>query len=116
MKTISTQHKHNERGSDDFNLARMIYILQGLAFLFGGITLLIALVMGYLNLEKTKGTWLESHFVWQLNTCWIALIALALGLLTIPYLIGYIILSGGVIWVVQRIIYGWIQLNKDMEI
>src|SRR5262245_43522876 len=41
------------------------------SFLFG-IPSIIAVVMNYVRRRETRGTWLESHFRWQIRTFWIA--------------------------------------------
>lgn len=116
MKTLATQDRLNDKDSEYQNLAKIIYILQGSAFFFGGVTFIIALVLGYLKLPNVRGTWLEAHYRWQLLTNWVALAALLVGMLTVPYLFGYVVLSAAVVWVVHRIVLGWIRLNKTEQV
>ena len=40
-------------------------------FLFG-VPSIIAVIMNYLKRDEARGTWLESHFNWQLRTFWFA--------------------------------------------
>ncbi|WP_036300797.1 DUF4870 family protein [Methylomarinum vadi] len=116
MKSLSTHHQHEDRNSDYKNLASTIYLLQALAFLLGGITFIIAAVIGYLNRRHVEGTWLESHYRWQINTFWVALFSVIIGATTMPLLIGYVVLIGATIWTIHRIAYGWIALGKESEV
>ena len=116
MNTLSTHHKHEDHSSDYEGLALGIYLLQALAFLFGGITFIIAVILGYLNKQHAKGTWLESHYQWQINTFWVALALVVIGTLTLPYIIGVVVLIAATIWTIYRIAYGWITLNKSLAI
>ena len=108
MNTLSTRHKHEDHSSDYEGLANLIYLFQALAFLLGGITFVIAVVLGYLNQHHVKGIWLESHYKWQINTFWVALALVVIGTATFPYIIGVVVLIAATIWVIYRIAYGWI--------
>ena len=52
---------------------RLIYILY-LASLVVGVTILIGLVIAYLNLREAIGTWAEGHYTYQIRTFWIGLV------------------------------------------
>ena len=116
MNTLTTHHKHEDHSSDYEGLVGIIYLLQALAFFLGGITFIIAVILNYLNMHHVKGTWLESHFKWQINTFWVALALVLIGSSTLPFLIGFVVLFGATIWVIHRIVYGWITLNKSLEV
>ncbi len=116
MNSLTTHHKHQDHSSDYEGLVGIIYLLQALAFLLGGMTFIIAVILNYLNMSHVKGTWLESHFKWQINTFWVALSLVVIGSSTLPFLIGFVVLSGATIWVIHRIVYGWITLRKSLEV
>src|SRR5690625_3838838 len=61
-------------------LTLIIYILQGLAF-FIGLTALVGIIMNYVKRDDVRGTWLESHFRWQIRTFWYVLLWMVLGIL-----------------------------------
>jgi len=113
MNTLSTYHKHNDHSSEYEGLAGIIYLLQALAFFLGGVTFIVAVVLNYLNMHHVRGTWLESHFKWQMETFWVGLALVLIGSSTLPFFIGFVVLFGATIWVVHRIVYGWIALNKS---
>lgn len=96
------------------NIAVWVYALQAAAF-FLGVTLIIAVIINYVKWEDVEGTWLESHFRWQIRTFWFNLFWSLLGALTMPFVVGYFILAADGVWVLYRIIKGWIRLNDGKE-
>ena len=90
----------------------MIYALYALGLILG-LSPLVAIIMNYVKRNDVQGTWLESHFVWQIRTFWYSFAGGVLGLLTVFLLIGYIILVVVLIWYVYRIVKGWLYLVDD---
>jgi uncharacterized membrane protein len=93
------------------------------AFLFG-IPSIIAVVMNYVRRKDARGTWLESHFRWQLRTFWfaalwflVALIAfgwLALLLVGLPLLwVSFAIIG---LWTAYRVVRGWSALRASRPV
>lgn len=91
-----------------------VYALQALAFLFG-ITFIVAVVVNYIKREDVRGTWLESHFRWQIRTFWYGLLWTVLGTLLYIVIIGYFIWLANVVWVIYRIAKGWLRLSEGKE-
>jgi len=98
------------------NLAIVVYILQALSFFLGGITGLIGVVVNYVKLDEVRGTWIESHFRWQIRTFWIGLLWTVIGIITLALIIGWFILLGISIWVIFRIVKGALALNDGIAI
>lgn len=69
------------------NLSHAIYALYALS-LFVGITAIVAIVLDYIKRDDARGTWLESHFTWQIRTFWWSLVWGVLGWITFLILIG----------------------------
>jgi len=88
----------------------LVYALQAASFLLG-ITFLAAVIVNYVKREEIAGTWLESHFIWQIRTFWWSVLWGVLGLVLTLVLIGFFILIADGIWVLYRIIKGWLKLN-----
>ncbi len=87
------------------------YGLQAAALLVG-LTCFAAVVLAYLKRGEAAGTWLESHFTWQIRTFWWSLAWTVLGLATLVVLVGFAILLGSAVWYVYRIARGWSELNE----
>jgi uncharacterized membrane protein len=90
--------------------ATAVYALQALSFLLG-ITYFVAIVVNYVKLDDTRGTWIESHFRWQIRTFWFSLLWFALGGLLLIIVVGYLILIANGLWMIYRIVKGWLNLN-----
>lgn len=97
------------------NLTTVVYALQATAFVLG-ITYFAAILINYWKLKEVEGTWLESHFRWQIKTFWYSLGWAALGAATLLWTIGYMILTADVLWVIYRIVVGWNRLSEDKPI
>jgi len=92
------------------NIATAVYALQAVSFLLV-ITYFIAVILNYIKRDDTRGTWLESHFRWQIRTFWFGLLWFALGGLTFFIVIGWAILFAASLWLIYRILKGWLNLN-----
>ena len=85
------------------------------AFLLGWPSI-IAVIMNYIKRSDARGTWLDSHFRWQLRTFWFG--ALWVGLCTlfivltlfIGLIVAWIPLGLVAIWFIYRIARGWLAL------
>jgi uncharacterized membrane protein len=85
------------------------------AFLTGWPSI-IAVVLNYVKRSDVRGTWLESHFRWQIRTFWFGLLWVALCLLFvvatlgIGLLVAWLPLAFVGIWFIYRIARGWLRL------
>ena len=89
------------------------------AFLTGWPSI-IAVILNYVKRSEVRGTWLDSHFSWQIRTFWFALLWLTLGavlfvtVVGIPFAVVLWFATG--IWVLYRIIRGWLALSSQKEL
>ena len=100
----------NERSAK--SLTTIIYALYAASFLFG-ITAIVAIMMNYIKKEDVVGTFLESHFAWQMRTFWFGLLWMVIGGITVFILIGWLILCVNTLWIIYRIVKGWLNLNDN---
>lgn len=114
-------------------VAHIVYGLHALSILIGvmtGATIasafvfswpsILAVVLNYIFRGDAEGTYLESHFAWQIRTFWMAALLLVVmffggtllmfvGIGIFVFLIGFLVLG---IWVAYRIGMGWIKLSR----
>ena len=85
------------------------------AFLTGWPSI-FAVILNYVKRSEVQGTWLKSHFRWQIRTFWYGLlwtvlcglfIVLTLG---VGILIAWIPLAFVGVWFIYRILRGWLAL------
>jgi len=91
------------------DLTVLVYALQAISLVLG-LTLIAGVIVNYVKRPEVAGTWLESHFDWQIRTFWWMLLWGVLGLASAVVLVGFVILFGAAIWFVYRIVRGWIAL------
>ena len=90
------------------------------AFLIGWPSI-IAVILNYVKRDEVRGTWLESHFRWQIRTFWFGLLWVALcGLfvlmtLGIGILIVWLPLGLVSLWFVYRVVRGWVSLRDKRQ-
>lgn len=102
----------DERLQSLARLAAIVYGLQALSLVTTGLALFAGIIINYVRREDVRGTWLESHFRWQIRSFWFTLLWVALGLVTIPFIIGWLILTAASIWLIYRIVKGGVYLYE----
>lgn len=84
------------------------------AFVFG-VPSIIAVIINYAYRANVRGTFLESHFQWQIRTFWFALLWVTIGLMLFVTLIGipvaWIVCIAAGVWVIYRVARGWLTLQ-----
>jgi uncharacterized membrane protein len=111
----------------------VIYALHGLSVLSGMLTpvtivsafatgwpSIIAVVLNYIKRDDARGSFVESHFRWQIRTFWFTLLWLCVialfwvTLIGIPIAVAMSFVVG--IWVLYRVLRGWLTLQKRKPI
>jgi uncharacterized membrane protein len=111
-------------------LAHVIYGLHAVSLVIGIVTAatvvaafltgwpsIIAVILNYVKRSEARGTWLDSHFRWQIRTFWFGLlwVALCVAFIVLTLGVGLIIawLPLGVVglWFIYRIVVGWLRLK-----
>ena len=89
------------------------------AFLTGWPSI-IAVILNYVKRSEVRGTWLDSHFSWQIRTFWFALLWLAVGAIAFITVVGIpialVLWFATGIWVLYRIIRGWLALGSQRPV
>jgi uncharacterized membrane protein len=112
------------------NWTQLIYALHALSLLTGslgaativgafliGWPSIIAVILNYVKRSDARGTWLESHFRWQIRTFWWGLlwVCLCWGFVIVTFgfglLIAWLPLTLVAFWFIYRVVRGWLALN-----
>jgi uncharacterized membrane protein len=86
------------------------------AFLVGWPSI-IAVILNYVKRSDVRGTWLESHFRWQLRTFWFGALWISLCVVFIVMTLGIGIVIAWLpmafvgLWFIYRVVRGWIALS-----
>jgi uncharacterized membrane protein len=110
------------------NTTHLIYALHALSLLIGittaatiigafvfGLPSIIAVIINYLKKDEALGTFLESHFRWQIRTFWFSLLwCLIGGFLFVTFLgipLAMVVFVAAGLWVIYRVVRGWLALR-----
>ena len=113
-----------------YDWTQIIYALHALSLVIGivstaaiftsfliGVPSIIAVIMNYIKRGEAQGTWLESHFRWQIRTFWsgvvwvvlcslFVVLTLGIGLIIVWLPLGILTL-----WFIYRVARGWMALR-----
>ena len=120
----------NQTSGPLYNWTQAIYALHAFSLLTGilgaatvvgafltGWPSIIAVILNYVKRGEVRGTWLESHFRWQIRTFWYGLLWVGLCVLFVVLTLGIGILIAWLplaivgLWFVYRIVRGWLALS-----
>ena len=110
------------------NVTHLVYALHTLSLLIGvttaatiigafvfGVPSIIAVIINYVKRGEARGTFLESHFRWQLRTFWFALLWCVIGAMLIITIVGIplalVVFFAAGLWAIYRIARGWLALR-----
>jgi uncharacterized membrane protein len=86
------------------------------AFLIGWPSI-VAVILNYVKRSEARGTWVESHFRWQIRTFWFGALWVALCALFVIFTLGiglilvWLPLGIVALWFIYRIVRGWMALR-----
>jgi uncharacterized membrane protein len=109
------------------NVAHLVYALHAWSVIAGivgaasivgmfltGWPSIIAVIINYVKRPDARGTYLDSHFGWQIRTFWYTLLWVVIAVVAAFTVIGLPVAIGIAIvitlWVIYRIVRGWITL------
>jgi uncharacterized membrane protein len=127
MATID-QQGNSEPLPSVITVAHLVYALHAFAIVVGiagaatvivsfvgSLPSVVAVILNYVKRGDARGTWIASHYRWQIRTFWFALlwalIGWALVFTVIGMVVGVPILIALTLWLVYRIGRGWLRLN-----
>ena len=110
------------------SVAHLVYALHTLAIVVGivgaatvigsfvgSLPSIVAVIFNYVKRGDARGTWIASHYRWQIRTFWFtllwALIGWGLVLTIIGAVVGVPILIALTLWLMYRIGRGWLRLR-----
>jgi uncharacterized membrane protein len=127
MATID-QQSATEPLPSAITVAHIVYALHTLAIVIGvagaativgsfvgSVPSIIAVILNYVKRGDARGTWVDSHYRWQIRTFWFALLWFVTGWVLIFTIVGMVIgwpiLAVLTVWLIYRIARGWLRLR-----
>jgi uncharacterized membrane protein len=119
------------------NAALLVYALFAVAALIGvashgfplfaplmGVVGIVAIIIAHVKRDQAAGSWLASHFSWQIRTFWWsllwamvgALVFVTLGLILIGIPIAFAIWAADTIWVIYRVVRGYLLFHESQPV
>ena len=110
------------------------YLLYVLSYFTAGLLWIVPIFMNYAKRRDADGTWLATHFDWQIKTFWYSIVLFPIGVLIVAFalggfgvsmfaetnniaigsvllaILGFVIMGFTFIWHLYRIVRGWIAL------
>jgi uncharacterized membrane protein len=81
----------------------------------GSLPSLVAVLLNYVKRRDARGTWVDSHYRWQIRTFWFALLWALIGWALIFTIVGAVVgvpvLIALTLWLMYRIGRGWLRLR-----
>ena len=129
-----SDNMNNKQSRSLVTYNHITYLLYVLSYFTAGLLWIVPIFMNYAKRRDADGTWLATHFDWQIKTFWysivwfivgIGIITFALGSFGVSIMadsgniavgsvllasIGFIIMGVAFIWHLYRIVRGWIAL------
>ena len=130
----------NNQRSSLVTYNHITYLLYVLSYFTAGLLWIVPISMNYAKRREADGTWLATHFDWQIKTFWysivwfvvgVGIITFALGSFGVSILadsgniaigsvllasLGFIIMGVTFIWHLYRIVRGWIALTDGRPV
>jgi uncharacterized membrane protein len=125
--TTLDQHASTEPVPSVVTVAHIVYALHAFAIIagvagaatvvgsfVGSLPSIAAVILNYVKRADARGTWVESHYRWQIRTFWFALLWFLVGwaliLTVLGMVVGVPILIALTVWLIYRIARGWLRL------
>lgn len=127
MALSNPQSTHEPRPSV-LTVVHLVYALHTVAIIvgivgtatvigsfIGSLPSIVAVILNYVKRGEARGTWMYSHYQWQIRTFWFAVLWALLGWALVFTIIGVVvgvpILIALTLWLLYRIGRGWLRLR-----
>ena len=116
------------------------YLLYVISYFTAGLLWIVPIIMNYAKRHDADGSWLATHFDWQIKTFWYSIVWFIIGIMIITFALGgfgvsmfadssniaigslllasfgLIIMGLTFIWHFYRIVRGWIALTDGRPV
>ncbi|WP_227686640.1 DUF4870 family protein [Psychrobacter fozii] len=116
------------------------YFLYVISYFTAGLLWIVPIVMNYAKRRDADGTWLATHFDWQIKTFWYSIFLFVIGIMIITFALGgfgismladsdhiaigslllaafgFLIMVFTFVWHLYRIVRGWIALTDGRPV
>ena len=108
--------EHDTGAPAPTSMGHVMYALHALAPFTLWSLAVVAVILGAINRDSVRGTWVESHYAFLLSTFWKGIILVVV--LTVIFFISivgifflWLLWFALTVWYLYRVIRGWLRLN-----
>jgi uncharacterized membrane protein len=140
MNNTMGDNMNNNKRSSLVTYNHITYLLYVLSYFTAGLLWVVPIFMNYAKRRDADGTWLATHFDWQIKTFWYSIVWFVVGVSIITFAlggfgvsmmadsgniavgsillasVGFIIMGVTFIWHLYRIVRGWIALTDGRPV
>lgn len=115
MESLSSTESQAAASPANASLKTLTMIIYGLygASCVVGVTALVAIIVNYIKRDEVANTIYDSHFRWQMRTFWFGLLWMVVGFITFFFVIGWFVLIANAVWIIYRLVRGFLNLLED---
>jgi uncharacterized membrane protein len=113
-----------DRGPNQFDrmlghettLPMVVYALYLIGLFTGGLASIVGVIIAYVQRGKVEGTYLATHYRYQIRTFWIGLLYSAIAFVLTFIGIGIVLAIAVLVWIAIRAILGMNRLAKHQPL
>lgn len=110
------QIEHDTGRAAPTRVAHIMYILHAISPFTLWTLSLVAVIVGAINRDAVRGTWVETHYSWLLRTfmwgmVWLVIMTVVFVVTIVGILLLFIPWTVLTVWYLYRVIRGWLLLN-----
>ena len=111
-----TEIEHDTGRPAPTRVAHIMYLLHAISPFTLWTLSLVAVIVGAINRDAVRGTWVESHYSWLLRTfmwglVWLVLVTVVFIVTIVGILLLWIPWIVLTVWYLYRVVRGWLLLN-----
>ena len=113
-----TEIEHDAGRAAPTRTAHILYLLHAISPFTIWTLSLVAVIIGAINRDSVRGTWVETHYSYLLRTfmwglVWLVILTVVFTITVIGFFLLFIPWFILTVWYLYRVIRGWLRLNDN---
>jgi uncharacterized membrane protein len=113
-----TEIEHDTGRPVGTRTAHILYLMHAISPFTLWTLSLVAVILGAINRDAVRGTWVETHYSWLLRTFawgifWLVVVTIVFTVTVIGIFLLWLPWGILTIWYLYRVIRGWMRLNDN---
>ncbi len=112
LAPVPSSNQNSGVKESDYTYFLIAHILMGVALFTGGVSGIVSVIMAYVKRDDVRGTYLESHGKWIVETFWWSFWGYILGGLLTFVVVGFGLIFAVWVWSIYRVVMGAIRISE----